>query len=174
MGSMLFRENGAYNFLGQPQGKGRSRRSCGQKRRIKKYEGKPKKPLTSFMLFLKDFRKTLASSSNCQSKTSPHEINKLAGKQWHLLPENLKLQYKNEAANALAKWHEENFMSQPATVKKEVTMEEQIKDPTSEPLSSEFPPKQTNESKRLTEGSSSSSGESSSGESSGSDTDCSY
>lgn len=153
----------------------RAKRSGGQKRKIKKYEGKPKKPLTSFMLFLKDFRKTLISSQTCQFKISPHEINKLAGKQWHLLPENIKDQYKEEAAKALAKWQEENFEAGTLSVKQEIQFPMDIdveKTVTTNETGVEV--KTEANLKTLTEGSSSSSEEnSSSGDSSGSESDCS-
>lgn len=162
----------AFNFSSSRKGK-RGPRSGVQKRRIRKYEGKPKKPLTSFMLFLKDFRKTLVSTQTCQFKISPHEINKLAGKQWHLLPENIKHQYKEEAAKALAKWQEENFVEEASSVKQELNfpMEDAAKKTSNDPAVEAKA--EGSRIKTLTDGSSSSSGETSSSDSNGSDSDSS-
>ncbi|KAL7642659.1 UNVERIFIED_CONTAM: hypothetical protein RMT77_007224 [Armadillidium vulgare] len=77
-------------------------------KRTKKWNnlGKPKRPLTSFMLFLKDSRSRIVNS--LPKGSSSQDINREVGRSWHALTEEEKQMYKKKAAEALRQWKIEN------------------------------------------------------------------
>lgn len=79
------------------------------KKRAKKAkgnDGRPKRPLTSFMLFLKDHRDEIVASM--PSGASSHDVNRAAGRRWHALSQFQKEDYKRKASEALQQWKADN------------------------------------------------------------------